>query len=361
MPTPHTLNTRYLSVEDVAHMIQRMGLPNGLAQMAQRIEADYRRWPSFDKVARVAAHSPDGVIELMPIADNVTYSFKYVNGHPKNTHAGLPTVMAFGVLADVDTGLPQWLTELTLTTALRTAAMSSVAARTLARPNSRTMALIGNGAQAEFQALAFHHLNGIEEIRLFDIDPAASEKLMRNLSHTDLRWVLCADTSEAVRGADIVTTVTADKTNAVILSADMIEPGMHINGVGGDCPGKTEIHPDVLRASSVFVQYEPQTRIEGDLQHMPADFAVTELWRVLTGQAAGRRHANEITFFDSVGFALEDFSALCCLRDWATALGVGQTVSLVPDLADPKDLYALLRSAPSHTISPSPLSWAEAA
>jgi ornithine cyclodeaminase len=133
MPTPHTLNTRYLSVEDVAHMIQRMGLPNGLAQMAQRIEADYRRWPSFDKVARVAAHSPDGVIELMPIADDVTYSFKYVNGHPKNTHAGLPTVMAFGVLADVDTGLPQWLTELTLTTALRTAAMSSVAARTLAR------------------------------------------------------------------------------------------------------------------------------------------------------------------------------------------------------------------------------------
>jgi ornithine cyclodeaminase len=361
MPTPHTLNTRYLSVEDVAHMIQRMGLPNGLAQMAQRIEADYRRWPSFDKVARVAAHSPDGVIELMPIADDVTYSFKYVNGHPKNTHAGLPTVMAFGVLADVDTGLPQWLTELTLTTALRTAAMSSVAARALARPNSRTMALIGNGAQAEFQALAFHHLNGIEEIRLFDIDPAASEKLMRNLSHTDLRWVLCADTSEAVRGADIVTTVTADKTNAVILSADMIEPGMHINGVGGDCPGKTEIHPDVLRASSVFVQYEPQTRIEGDLQHMPADFAVTEIWRVLTGQAAGRRHANEITFFDSVGFALEDFSALCCLRDWATALGVGQTVSLVPDLADPKDLYALLRSAPSHTISPSPLSWAEAA
>jgi ornithine cyclodeaminase len=357
-PTP--FNTRYLSVQDVAHIVHRLGLPHCLSQMAQRIRADYRRWSDFDKVARLAAHSADGVIELMPIADDVTYSFKYVNGHPKNTHAGLPTVMAFGVLADVDTGLPLWLSELTLTTALRTAAMSSVAASALARPDRRSMALIGNGAQAEFQALAFHHLNGIEEIRLYDIDAAATDKLVRNLAHTSVRWVVCSSAREAVRGADIVTTVTADKTNAVILSADMIEPGMHINGVGGDCPGKTEIHPDVLRASSVFVQYEPQTRIEGDLQHMPANFPVTELWRVLSAQAPARRNAAEITFFDSVGFALEDFSALCCLRDWAQALGVGQSVSLVPELANPKDLYALLRGA-AHAPLESPLMVVETA
>jgi ornithine cyclodeaminase len=251
--------------------------------------------------------------------------------------------MAFGVLADVHTGAPELLTELTLTTALRTAAMSSVAARALARPNSKTMALIGNGAQGEFQALAFLYLNGIEEIRLFDIDPAATRKLMANLAHTGLRLVMCNSTREAVRGADIVTTVTADKTNAVILSADMLESGMHINGVGGDCPGKTEIHPDVLRASNCFVQYEPQTRIEGDLQHMPADFAVTELWRVLRSEAAGRTSEQEITFFDSVGFALEDYSALCLLRDLAVELSMGHKVSLVPNLRDPKDLFSLIR------------------
>ncbi len=343
MQINNTVTTQFLSVQDVAAIVDRVGIQAFLERLAQRIDADYQRWQTFDKVARVAAHSAEGVIELMPIADDTTYTFKYVNGHPKNTKEGLPTVMAFGVLADVDTGAPELLTELTLTTALRTAAMSAVAARALARPDSKTMALIGNGAQGEFQALAFHYLNGVEEIRLYDIDPPATQKLMANLSHTGLRFVVCNSTREAVRGADIVTTVTADKSNAVILSADMLEPGMHINGVGGDCPGKTEIHPNVLRASNCFVQYEPQTRIEGDLQHMPTDFAVTELWRVLRGEATGRTSEHEITFFDSVGFALEDYSALCLLRDLADEFSMGQKVSLVPNLPNPKDLFSLIR------------------
>jgi ornithine cyclodeaminase len=335
--------TQFLSVQDVAAIVRQVGMPATLSRMADYIEADYRRWQDFDKCARVAAHSPDGVIELMPIADAKTYTFKYVNGHPKNTHVGLPTVMAFGVLADVDTGTPLLLSELTLTTALRTAAMSAVAARALARPNSTRMALIGNGAQGEFQALAFQHLLGIEEIRLFDSDPLATQKLVDNLRDSGLRVTVCASIAQAVRGADIVTTATADKTNATILTADLLEPGMHINGVGGDCPGKTELHPDVLRASKVFVQYEPQTRIEGDLQHLPVDFVVTELWQVLAGQALGRTSDDQITLFDSVGFALEDYSALRYLRDVSAELGLGQRVSLVPALADPKDLFSLLR------------------
>jgi ornithine cyclodeaminase len=338
--------TLFLSVQDVATIVTQVGTAGTLRRMADYIQADYMRWQDFDKCARVAAHSPEGVIELMPIADAKTYTFKYVNGHPKNTLVGLPTVMAFGVLADVDTGTPELLSELTLTTALRTAAMSAVAARTLARPDSKSMALIGNGAQSEFQALAFHHLLGIEEIRLYDTDPAATQKLLNNLKHTALRVMVCDSIAQAVRGADIVTTVTADKTNATILTPDLLEPGMHINGVGGDCPGKTELHPDVLRASGVFVQYEPQTRIEGDLQHLPADFAVTELWQVLVGQAPGRTSEAQITLFDSVGFALEDYSALRYLRDVAAELALGQRVSLIPNLADPKDLFSLIRPAP---------------
>jgi ornithine cyclodeaminase len=342
-PLAHTL---FLSVQDVATIVTQVGTAGTLVRMADYIEADYKRWQDFDKCARVAAHSPEGVIELMPIADAKTYTFKYVNGHPKNTQVGLPTVMAFGVLADVDTGTPELLSELTLTTALRTAAMSAVAARTLARPNSKSMALIGNGAQSEFQALAFHHLLGIEEIRLFDTDPAATQKLLNNLQHTTLRLTVCDSIAQAVRGADIVTTVTADKTNATILTPEMLEPGMHINGVGGDCPGKTELHPDVLRACDVFVQYEPQTRIEGDLQHLPVNFAVTELWQVLVGTAAGRTSPSQITLFDSVGFALEDFSALRFLRDVATEMGLGQRVALIPNLVDPKDLFSLIRPTP---------------
>ncbi len=347
------VHTQFLSTHDVTAIVKAVGIADSLREMADYIHADYLRWPDFDKHARVGNHSALGVIELMPIADAGTYSFKYVNGHPSNSRLGLPTVMAFGVLANVENGMPELLSELTLTTAIRTAAMSVVAARVLARPDSTRMALIGNGAQSEFQALAFHHLLGIEEIRLFEIDPQATAKLMRNLRHTGLRLRVCASVAEAVRGADIVSTVTADKTSATILTPDMVEPGMHINAVGGDCPGKTELHPDVLRRAGVFVEFEPQTRIEGEIQQMDADFAVTELWQVLNGQRAGRSTAEQVTVFDSVGFALEDFSALRFMRDSARRLGIGQPLALIPALADPKDLFGFLRPLPPvQTASP---------
>ena len=201
------------------------------------------------------------------------------------------------------------------------------------------MALIGNGAQSEFQALAFQHVLGIEELRLYDVDAAATDKLVRNLQGSGLRLARCASTAEAVRGADIVTTITADKSRAAVLTAPMLERGMHINAVGGDCPGKTELHPGVLRAASVFVEYEPQTRIEGDIQQMPADFPVTGLWEVLASKRSGRRRKTQVTVFDSVGLALEDFSALRYLRDAAGALNVGEPLDLVPQLPDPKDLF----------------------
>ena len=324
----------------MTRLVRDIGVPRFLTELSQSITDDYLRWNDFDKSARLACHSPGGVIELMPVADARRFAFKYVNGHPSNTGRGLFTVMAFGVLADVETGYPLLLSELTLTTALRTAAASALVARKLANPGARRMALIGNGAQSEFQALAFHTLLGIDEIRVFDVDSHATDKLVRNLAHTPgLRVVRAASIAEAVRGAQIVTTVTADKTRATILTPEMIEPGMHINAVGGDCPGKTELHADVLRGARVIVEYEPQTRVEGDIQQLPADFAVTELWRVLAGLAAGREHEAQVTVFDSVGFALEDYSALRYVYELALERGIGEDVALVPPSMNPKDLF----------------------
>ena len=332
---------KLLTTDDVSRIVATVGLPALTARLVDYLEADFRRWPEFDKSPRSAAHSDVGVIELMPIADANDYSFKYVNGHPGNAKLGLSTVVAFGALADVATGLPGFISELTLTTAIRTAATSVMAAKRLARPDAKTMALIGNGAQSEFQAIAFHHGLGITEVRVFDVDPAATDKLVRNLAAAApaLRVVRAASTADAVRGADIVTTVTADKTCATILTPDLIEAGMHLNGVGGDCPGKTEMARGVLERASVFVEFEPQSRIEGELQQMPADFTVTELWQVLTGAAPGRRTRDEVTLFDSVGFALEDYSALRLLRDCADELGLGREAGLIPSLRDPKDLF----------------------
>ncbi|MFP8778944.1 ornithine cyclodeaminase [Hydrogenophaga sp. RWCD_12] len=347
--------TLYLGAPEAAELVRRHGVAGSIEAIAANIRADFLRWADFDKTARVAAHSAGGVIELMPVADDHRYSFKYVNGHPGNTRLGLSTVMAFGVLADVDTGAPLFLSELTLTTALRTAAMSALAAKTLARPDSHVMALIGNGAQSEFQALAFQHLVGITDLRLYDVDPAATAKLVANLQGSGLRATVCQSTAEAVKGADIVTTVTADKAMALILTPDMIEPGMHLNAVGGDCPGKTELHGDILDAAKVFVEYEPQSRVEGEIQHKPAEFAVTELWQVLRGERAGRDSADQVTVFDSVGFALEDFSALRFMQQTAERLGLGERIALIPQLADPKNLFGTLRASAPLLSAGSPL------
>ncbi len=336
----------YIGVSDIERLVRKLGTAQFIAALTHEIETDYRRWPDFEKSARLASHSSVGVIELMPTTDGKLYSFKYVNGHPKNTGKGLLTVTAFGVLADVETGYPLLLSELTVTTALRTAAMSVLAARYMARPNSRVMALIGCGAQAEFQVIAFHNQLGIREIRIFDVDAFAMAKLERNLRTlpelADLRVLRADSTASACQGADIVTTVTADKRNAVILTPDMIEPGMHLNAIGGDCPGKTELHPEILRlpATHIVVEYEPQSRIEGEIQQLPAGFPVTEFADVARGLTLGRRSAEEITIFDSVGFALEDYSALRFLHQLLlNEKREHREIDLIPVLPDPKDLY----------------------
>lgn len=335
--------TRFIDTHTMAKLVERVGIEQLLAELCQFIEHDFKRWEQFDKSARLACHSDIGVIELMPTADNQQYAFKYVNGHPGNTKQGLSTVMAFGALAEVATGYPLLLSELTISTAFRTAATSAMAARALARPESKVLAMIGCGCQSEFQAIAFHALLGITEVRAYDIDPLAIRKFVANLAlFPKLKVITASSTAAAVKGADIVSTVTADKACATILTPDMLEPGMHINGIGGDCPGKTEIHPEILRGGKIFVEYEPQTRIEGDIQQLDADHPVTEFWKVLTGNASGRDSAEQVTVFDSVGFAMEDFSMLRYLYKAALELNLGEDISLVPTMDDPKNLYSML-------------------
>jgi len=341
----------YIGTTRLRELVGRIGVCRFMEQLAGEIEADYRRWDVFEKSARHAIHSAAGVIELMPTSDGRLYSFKYVNGHPRNTAQNLLTVTAFGVLAQVETGYPILLSEMTFLTALRTAAISALAARHMARPSSRAMALIGNGAQSEFQAIAFHRMLGIRDLRLYDTDPHATSKLICNLESlqlADLDITRCTSIAQAVRGADIVTTATADKRNATILTPDMIEPGMHLNAVGGDCPGKTELHADILRADGVriVVEFEPQARIEGEIQQLGGGGAVTEFADIVRGRRASRADDREVTVFDSVGFALNDFAALRYLqRVNAEQPDGGQRIDLVPTPDDPKDLYASLAAA----------------
>lgn len=335
----------FVSVDHMMTLVHAIGVERFLAELAAYIEDDFRRWESFDKTPRVASHSTEGVIELMPTSDGHVYGFKYVNGQPKNTRDGRQTVTAFGVLADVQNGYPVLLSEMTMLTALRTAAMSAVAARHLAPAGARTMAIIGNGAQCEFQALAFKAVCGSTAVRLYDIDPTATAKSVRNLAGSGLQVVSCDSAEAAMEGAGIITTCTADKQYATILTDNMVGSGVHINAIGGDCPGKTELHPDILLRSDIFVEYPPQTRLEGEIQQLAPDHPVTELWQVIAGTAPGRRSAAAITLFDSVGFAIEDFSALPYVRDRLPDTGLCENLDLLADPDDPRDLYGMLLRA----------------
>ena len=345
-PTPSKLAmVPFVSVDNMMRLIHCIGVERMLGELADYIEADFRRWELFDKTPRVASHSAEGVIELMPTSDGEVYGFKYVNGHPKNTKEGLQTVTAFGLLADVGSGYPVLLSEMTMLTAMRTAATSAMVAKHLAPKGAKTMAMIGNGAQSEFQALAMKAIVGIEAVRLYDIDGAATRKAAGNLAGSGLRVVSCASPEEAMEGAEIITTCTADKQYATILTDNMVGAGVHINAIGGDCPGKTELHKDILLRSDVFVEYPPQTRVEGEIQQMPEDFAVTEMWEVITGAASGRTSDAQITLFDGVGFAIEDFSALRYVRDQLRETGYYEDLDMLADPDDPRDLFGMLQRA----------------
>ncbi|WP_294607667.1 ornithine cyclodeaminase [uncultured Roseovarius sp.] len=338
----------FVSVDNMMRLVHHIGIEPMLRGLADYIEADFRRWELFDKTPRIASHSAEGVIELMPTSDGEVYGFKYVNGHPKNTAEGLQTVTAFGLLANVGNGYPVLLSEMTVLTALRTAATSAMVAKYLAPKGADTMAMIGNGAQSEFQSLAMKAICGITTVRLYDTDPAATAKAARNLSGMGLSVVACNSAEESMEGAQIITTCTADKQYATILTDNMVGAGVHINAIGGDCPGKTELAPAILQRADIFVEYPEQTRIEGEIQQLAPDHPVTQMWEVINGTAKGRRSPEQITLFDSVGFAIEDFSALRYVRDHIEGSGLFIDLDLLADPDDPRDLFGMLqRAAPA--------------
>lgn len=333
---------KLISVDDIATLTSRVGLHAFFKQLIDALIVDFKRWPAFAKSPRLASHVPGGVIELMPTHDDAFYTFKYVNGHPKNTKHNKLSVVALGVLASIEDGHPLLLSEMTLLTAFRTAATSAMVAKYLAKKNSKVLTLIGTGAQAAFQTLAFDSVFALDEVRFFDIDPKAMERFKSEMSSYAFRLTPCSSIKEAIRTADIITTATAAKERQKILTVDMIEPGVLINAIGGDCPGKTELDPALLQQYPVVVEYLPQTLVEGEIQHADASVVYGECWEIISGKKPGRQHDQEVFIFDSVGFAIEDFSVLRFLYENRERFELGRDINLLPALQDPKALFSLL-------------------
>ncbi|MGE3770532.1 MAG: ornithine cyclodeaminase [Bdellovibrionales bacterium] len=337
-----------IDIPSITTLLHKTTVPGFLQQLVDVLEEDYGRWPEFAHSPRPAYHAKEngkevGVIELMPTSDGKLYSFKYVNGHPQNTTKGLLNVVAFGCLADVNTGYPLMIAEMSVLTALRTAGASAMAAKHMANKGGK-QAIIGCGAQAEFQVLAMAAVCGLTEVAYYDRDPATMQKFAANLApYANLKLHAAKNVADAVKDCQVVTTATAAKSRTEIVPSDAVQAGVHYNGIGGDTPGKTEFSVPTLQRCKIAVQYEPQTRVEGEIQQLPKDFPVTELKDIVKG-AKVRTADSDITMFDSVGYALEDFSILRLVYKLACEYRIGIDTALLPEPKDPKDLFGILNT-----------------
>ena len=345
---------KIITVLDIAQIIAKHGFNQFMLDLVIYLKQDFANWQHLDKSPRHAIHVPDGVIELMPIADQQYYAFKYVNGHPKNPLINKQTVVATGQLSGVTNGYPLLMSEMTTLTGFRTAATTIIATDLLAKKDSHTLAIIGTGAQSEFQVRAHCLIRDITTIKYYDTDPLAMKKFAANMAETyteelnnkKLAIVACHSAQDAVDNADIIIVCTACKGHVNVLCNDWIKAGVHINGLGGGCPGKTELERSILPRSKIVVEYLPQSIIEGEIQQLTPDevstYVYAELWELITGNTAGRINDDEITLFDSVGFAVEDLSVLRLVYDLAQQYQIGSELDLIPNLSDPKNLISVL-------------------
>lgn len=337
-----------LEIATVKQLIIKLGIKKFFIRLCDTLQEDFAHWSEFEKSSRHAIYVENGVLELMPVSSKTLYSFKYVNGHPQNSANNKLTVVALGMLADVATGYPLMLSEMTVLTAIRTAATCALASRYLAKPKSKKLAIIGCGAQSEFQVLAHHALFELDEVHYFDLDSYAMQRFAQNLSHESFTLVAASSGREAIKDADIIVTATAAPGKNHVLEYSWLQPGQHICGIGGDSIGKTELDPEILKHSKVVVEYFPQTHHEGEIQNLGTEakkYVYAELWQIVTKEKPGRENDTELTVFDDVGFALEDYSVLRLVYELAKQYQLGKKVDLIPEsLSDCKNLYGLLKN-----------------
>ncbi|MCS7104734.1 MAG: ornithine cyclodeaminase [Thermofilaceae archaeon] len=336
------MHLKLLTAEDVSRIVKSIGVENFLDNLIARVEVAFANWKQLKVVPRVSFSYASGVLEVMPASDSKWYTVKIVNGHPLNPSKGLSTVVALGILADVETGYPVMVADATLLTAFRTGASSAVATKYLARSDSETLGILGTGAQSEFLCLAVSRVIPLKRIFYYDIDPSAMKKFKVNMMNFGFELVEASNAREVAEQSDVLVTATAAKGRCRVVERNWVRQGVHINAVGGDSPGKTELDPRILTDAKVVVELLEQALVEGEVQNTGRETVYAELWELVSGLKPGRVDDEEITVFDSVGIAVEDWAAITYLYDLATELGVGLKIDFVPSLRNPKDLFSLV-------------------
>ncbi len=281
---------------------------------------------------RLSLETPDGVTLFMPAhmhASGATGA-KIVSVNVDNPSRGLPAIHAVVLVLDAESGRTRALLDGTWLTALRTGAAGGLAADVLARPEASVVALFGAGVQARTQLESVRCVRRVSEVRVVDPNHAAAQRLVEELDGVEAR---VAEASEALRGADIVVTATTSRTP--VFAGALVEPGSHVTGVGSYTPEMREVDGDLLRRARVFVDQREAALAEagdliGPIREGLVDEGVVaaELGEVVAGVRPGRESAEQITFFKSVGNAVQDVSVAAAVLASAERQGLGTVVDL---------------------------------
>ncbi len=259
---------------------------------------------------------------------------KVVNVHPKNpSECGLPTVMATIFLLDPKTGAPLAIIDGTHITNLRTGAGGGVAAKYLARPDSRIAAMVGAGAQARTQLMALCEVREIKEVRVWSRKKSSCEKFIQEMNMPGLTFKICETVKDAVVESDIVATTTP--ACGPIVDDEWISKGTHINAIGADAPGKQELDSTILKRAKIVVDDFEQATHSGEVNVPLAKGVISrediyaEMGEIVVGKKPGRISDDEITVFDSTGLAIQDIAVAWRVYEKAKKLGKGEEVELL--------------------------------
>lgn len=260
---------------------------------------------------------------------------KIASGYYENYKLGLPPGIAVIILMDLKTSIPLAIMDGTYVTAYRTGAAGAVAAKALARKDSKIIGIVGAGTQARMQILALREVFSLKKIKVWDINTTERDRYVEEMSEQlKIPIEAAEDVKNAVIEADIIVTVTPSRKALVM--EEWIQEGVHINAIGADGPGKQELDPFIVkRADKVVVDSLNQCRIIGEIQHALSDGLIieddvyAEIGQILIGEKKGRESNEEITLFDATGLAAQDIAAANIVFKQAKEKGIGRVVSLL--------------------------------
>jgi ornithine cyclodeaminase/alanine dehydrogenase-like protein (mu-crystallin family) len=340
--------TTILEESDIVLLIkEKIGLENFLNQLRQTLEDGFRYFGE-GKIIVPRRHSlifQEGFVLAMSAADSDFFACKVVNIHCNNPlKYNIPSIMASGALVDGKSGYPLMLIGSTVLTALRTATASAIATKYLARNNSQVVGIIGNGVESLPHLHAISLIRNIKKVFVYDIDVKASESLKR-LSKRFLPEidVVIAPAPEIVsQESDILVTATCKGNYTIpIVQSNCIRNGTHINTIGGASEPQIELDKSLLQRAKVVVDFKDDAIYEGESHQVEEKNVYSDLSEVILNLKSGRIRHDEITIFDSIGFAMEDLQMYELVYKLANYSGIGKKVSIIGNLKDSKNIYEL--------------------